>query len=538
MLTRHWGVPLATAMTLIVACLITSSKKPLSADEVLSYYVISDPSFTHMLQATGDTISTAPPAYFAFAWVWGKVFGLSHTSLRLSSCLAFCASLLVVHGCLARTYSVRAANLGTAFVFCLSHWILFQNAEIRFYGLFLLVTALTLELYQKYRLIESPRVCYWLLNALAYAAAAWTHYFGLCFSGMLLLAAVVRDWRDRRWRLSYYTSAVAGWIAFVPWIPCLLRHKQMTTHVLWVPKPGLRALLDVYSAGMGSIGFFFLALFGTAILARRSCSGNGHDMGRSPSADSAVRHQDSLRFAAGAFFLVPVIVWCLSRLSFSLFVDRYFLPITLAWAIVIADLSASLPIHPSYGQNGPATTPRKARQLSAACSLGLLMALLLTFPVGYAIHCTPPGSLDRQIVALGFRDLPIAVESAHDFLEQAHNSRNGGRYVFMLDEAATTDPSDARDAANQFQILSALKTHYSTVKAIPSADFLATYREFLLLDQKKYRWSERALPVAGYQRQVLARFSDRSVVHVLRVDSTNSEATAQRASSAAITAKP
>lgn len=89
-------VPLLATVSLIIACAIASDKKPFWNDELLSFFLISDPSFTHLMGAWGDTFNQAPPLYFLLGWLWAKVFNTTDLSLRLFSSLSICVVFTLV----------------------------------------------------------------------------------------------------------------------------------------------------------------------------------------------------------------------------------------------------------------------------------------------------------------------------------------------------------------------------------------------------------------------------------------------------------
>ena len=50
-------VPVLVTVSLLIACAIASAKKTFWNDELLSFYLLSDSSFTHMMGAWGDTFN-------------------------------------------------------------------------------------------------------------------------------------------------------------------------------------------------------------------------------------------------------------------------------------------------------------------------------------------------------------------------------------------------------------------------------------------------------------------------------------------------
>ena len=193
--TNKWEyvMPGLAIASLVISCIIVSSKKYFWNDELYSYYFLADQSFTHMMAAFHDKINNTPPLYFVLGWLWAKVFGSSELSLRLFSSLGTSFACLIVWITLRRTYNFWSASIGTLAVFCTSELILSQNAEARMYGLFVAFCALGLLLYD---VINKNLKCSWSIiwgNFFTHAAIIHTHLFGPFYSGAVLVSFLLRD---------------------------------------------------------------------------------------------------------------------------------------------------------------------------------------------------------------------------------------------------------------------------------------------------------------------------------------------------------
>src|SRR6478672_13132882 len=87
---QYWEylIPVFAVTSLLISCVIVSSKKFFWNDELLSFYLLNDRSLPHMLVAWSDKFNQAPPFYFIIGWLWDKVFGSTELSLRLFSSLS------------------------------------------------------------------------------------------------------------------------------------------------------------------------------------------------------------------------------------------------------------------------------------------------------------------------------------------------------------------------------------------------------------------------------------------------------------------
>ena len=95
---RYWEylIPGIAVASLLISCIIVSSKKFFWNDELLSFYLLNDRSLSHMLVAWSDKFNQAPPLYFSLGWLWDKVFGSTELSLRLFSSVSLSISCIVV----------------------------------------------------------------------------------------------------------------------------------------------------------------------------------------------------------------------------------------------------------------------------------------------------------------------------------------------------------------------------------------------------------------------------------------------------------
>ncbi|MFP5501885.1 MAG: glycosyltransferase family 39 protein, partial [Candidatus Sericytochromatia bacterium] len=343
----RFAVPALAALSLLVSCLLISPKKLFWFDEIASYLLASAPSVPRLLAAVADQTDTAPPLFHLIIWGWTRLFPPGELSLRLVSAFGMAIALLVLWRTMARTYAFWPVALGVLNAFCLSTLLLLQNAEARFYGVFVALTAMALWAYDRLGREESWKLL--AANALLHAALVLVHVYGFFYSGALLGAFVVRDLAAGKLKPRVYLTVLAGWLAFVPWIPSYRWQMQVGQPHSWMPVPTPEMLMAAYSFSLPLplilIGLFFVgALF--TLARQRGAS-------EAPAAPEA-RHESSLWIAAFALLTVPVAAWVFSRLAFPIFQDRYTLPALASWAILFAALASRLlPARPFEGWRRP-----------------------------------------------------------------------------------------------------------------------------------------------------------------------------------------
>ena len=193
-----------------------------------------------------------PPLYYVLLAVWSVPFGTSDGALRAFSGILGVASLPLVWMVARRHLDIRGSLLVVG-VLASSPFAVRYATEVRMYSL-LLVLLLLLHLVVA-RVWERPSVGRSVALAVTVSALLLTHYWAL-FAVTVLSAGVVVAWRCDRRRGWYLVGGVlAGWLAFVPWLPVFL-DQLAHTGTPWSPAPRptvVAALtLEAYGGGRGS----------------------------------------------------------------------------------------------------------------------------------------------------------------------------------------------------------------------------------------------------------------------------------------------
>ena len=487
----QYAVPVLATLSLLVSCVVVSAKKYFWNDELLSYYLLSDQSFLHMLVAFHDKINNAPPLYFILGWVWANVFGASELSLRLFSCLGMCAGLWLMWIMLRRIFGFWPASIGVLSVFCTLRIILEQNVETRMYGLFIGLCALGLFLYDQS--CRNNRYSWGLIAGTfcAHAAIVNAHLFGAFYSGALLVSMIVRDRCFRICRFKLYLAIVLSWFSLAPYIPSFLNQSRAVTLRGWLPEPILKDLIEFVSLSSSSQ----LTLFALAFLILISgLQVIGRGISISHLANNAKRHSEAVdaRFSilipAYAFVAIPALVWVFSRNVKPMFSGRYMLPTALSWSILLAYVGSKMVSYTaSYDQVGGV----RYRVLQSTCTffMPLLFVLFLVAqPLIYA-RAYPaesiPGLNDGKF---GYTRLPIVVQHSHEFLKRLHYSAGRNRYFFVLDWQAAVDEASGLFGPQEYAELQAIRRNYPDLgrHIIDGEDFLSTHDAFLVVDSRDF----------------------------------------------------
>jgi mannosyltransferase len=196
-------------------------------DEVVTASRVLRSDFTHAMEAVGFSES-APPLYYALAWLWTQVTGTGEFGLRSLSAAAGVATVPVAY-LLGAELRDRRAGIVTAALVAVNPMLLWYSQEARDYSLLVLLTALAALYFVRAlhpRDVPEGRrdlVLWGVFSALALA----THYFAI-FPIALEAAWLLRRRGRRAWVGS--SIVVLAGLALTP----LLLHQISMGHAAWI----------------------------------------------------------------------------------------------------------------------------------------------------------------------------------------------------------------------------------------------------------------------------------------------------------------
>ena len=506
-----------------------------------------------MLRALAHSADGMPPTYYLLAQLWQKIFGGSILSLRLFSSLALSLGAYGVWAGLRRAFSAWASALAVTAVFCGSEMFLFQNHNLRPYGLFIGISGLAFWLYSLAadKTTISPGL--FAATAACHAVLVLCHPFGIVYSGLFLAALLISNFHQRRMQPRAYAAIAAGWLAFVPWVIPSLRLAGMTESRTWVEMPNWQKLLDSYGFQMTCLPVVLavlvlvsfaargrvavdttgerrtLVIFTVALATGTALSFSSSDAAcigpvliiismlalvfRSRTVNKSQTAR-SLFYLAVAFLLVPVAIFTISHVSAPLFVSRYWAPSYIAVAVLLAAVFEEISV--------PAGLPRYA--LWSRVAWTAMLALILVLPVRDSLEVsttdTPRvGGVSRSALqALVPGNEPVVIEDPLAFLPLTVGSRNPtSNYFYLLDRQATLNSKSER-AFTCFKMLQVwLERGYLRGHILPAQSFLAAYPDFLVLHTPGFAWFEMRLAHdVSYHFRVLGQVTGSTLVEVKR----------------------
>jgi 4-amino-4-deoxy-L-arabinose transferase-like glycosyltransferase len=192
-------------------------------DEIVTASRILRDGFWHAMSAV-DFSESAPPLYYALAWVWTQLTGTGELGLRSISALAGVATVPVAY-LLGVELRGRRAGIAAAALVAVNPMLLWYSQEARAYSLFALLTAVSI-LYFVRALDRGRRhdfTCWGIVSALALA----THYFAIFPIAAEALWLLRR--RGRAAVAGLWIVALAG-LALAP----LAIHQMSIGHAEWI----------------------------------------------------------------------------------------------------------------------------------------------------------------------------------------------------------------------------------------------------------------------------------------------------------------
>ncbi len=235
---------IVAALTALAAALrfATLGVQSYHHDEIVTASRVLRDGFWHAMDAVGFSES-APPLYYALAWVWTQVTGTGEFGLRSFSAAAGVATVPVAYLIGAELHTRRTALIAAALV-AVNPMLVWYSQEARAYALLILLTSLSLLHFLRSLPANgdvpqlrghgwylscgtSPSVVWWgVFSGLALA----THYFAAFPVGVEAL------WLLRRyggeWRRLLPGLAVIGGMALA--LLPLLAHQMSFAHAAWI----------------------------------------------------------------------------------------------------------------------------------------------------------------------------------------------------------------------------------------------------------------------------------------------------------------
>lgn len=488
-------------MLAIVAVRTTGDQ--LWSDELLTTNLLTADSLRKLWAGIALGIDGNPPLYLTAAWLLTRPlpdFAATVLLLKLVNVALAAAGVATLWRIARRMVSANACWIGAVLFVTLAEAYLYAASELRTYALYFVVAALAVLCQQ--RLIERRGFVDAVLLALAFAALAMTHTFGIAYVGCIALAGCLSQPRGGKPVLLFTALAVVpAVLALLAWSPSLLQQLQVAKPYNWMLPPPLSALLDTL---FGSDMVLWLAVLEACCLA---AAGFAHVKRRKPDWQPLIHDSQwqPMRFAvlvlAGitAFTLAG---WLFSQVAFPLFVARFFTP----------QLFASFALHAAFAEwLLRQSWQRRTLMLALCVGIAPLIARSAVMHASSSVHGKPIcADASGRFFENAFVDgaLPVMVDSPHMFLPRATYGAHGETYRFPLDwDVVLNYPDRSRGNAVDFHIMQGLQTWKPMSQVESTAEIIGRYPQFLVLEQPYRAWFHQLVTTHQVTAEKLAQTS-------------------------------
>ncbi|MGA8159911.1 MAG: hypothetical protein WA374_13245 [Acidobacteriaceae bacterium] len=472
----RWLFPGLGVVSLLLSCALWSLKRQMWGDEVFTHIELSDPSWRHLLSAVTRLGGAGMPLFYLTAWPWAQLFGLSDLSLRLYSSAGVCGAFLVMLVTLRRLFAPSSAFLGAAFGLFASLIVVEQNSEARGYGLYLFLCALAIAQLVKVAQTARPTRRDLVLLAVTQAGLVLGHVLGIIYAGLLLLALLVADAVQRRFRPRLYLWAIAGWLALIPWIPAIRASAAVGRPHGWIPVPTLADLgsslslwlftglywqITVHPPAALIVAGWFCAIAVVIILVITAAW-----------SFSTASAEHRLLCLLGLFLVAaPVFLYLVSVTITPVLLPRYLLPSALGVAILAA---------------GWAERMRAGKGIRGF----VLSGIVLLLPIAAAVLAHPEGLSVSRVDAIA-NGRPVVCDSLKDFLVMTRYSAHPSLPEYPLDwpTALASPPGTTADVR---LMQNYRREGYLTGQLLDPAAILSQ-PSFLVLNNRDASWFHVAI---------------------------------------------
>ena len=206
----QWWIPVVATVIFVGVCWATSGKKLMWGDEILTRLLVGRETTAGMLRGVASGIDGSPPVYWLLLRGWTRLVGTVDFALRVFSALAMSVAFSATWVLVRRLAGFTAATVACSVVFFSNFLVFLQATECRHYPVVMALLALTLLQFERInRRAMVTRRDFFLYAGLV-AALVLTHLFGFIFSGFILVAQLLADGAQRRFRPAFWLAIPCG----------------------------------------------------------------------------------------------------------------------------------------------------------------------------------------------------------------------------------------------------------------------------------------------------------------------------------------
>jgi uncharacterized membrane protein len=230
-------------------------------DETISYDVVSDKTFSSIIQNTIKSQSW-PPLYYFFLDASVMIFGKSEFAMRVPSVFFGILAVISIFYLARFVFGLNVAIISSLLA-SVNQFQIFYSHNARPYSLVFLLSILATYFFLKFLLEKKlkPLIWYCLFSVML----LYTHYLALLLLFFHFLYALFYFFQKREFaNFKYFIfSCIAIFIFYLPWLLIFISHlsyRVSGNFAHWIGKPSLQEFFNilVYFSGTKEIFFLFL----------------------------------------------------------------------------------------------------------------------------------------------------------------------------------------------------------------------------------------------------------------------------------------
>ena len=455
------------SLYLLVLSYLRAHKTMFWSDEVMGWLVLRSPNLHVFLQRWWGGLDSSGIFFYILATPWLHLFGVTELSLRLFSAAGVAVSFALLWATARRFVSVGIAATALPVIYACNFTLLWQLGNARSYGVLLASAALAGYAFVLAAEQRKPTRTLLLLTFCAHLLLVGSHILGPLYSAVFLAGLITQDIFFRLRRPTLYLSALAAWLLIPFSWPNLRSTSALGKPSFWTSKPtlnvGIVGLFD-FSIPTQRLVLLTLIIVIAAWLARKKLG----------TRDPLIpRERLPLYFLIGTLYGAIVLLFVISRVTTSVYVDRYLLPVTLATALLFCDLLSRCVRWLSVGH-------AIQRAAFALAMLLLLYAARIFVRFHGSVYAQSPYT--AQLVAQLPKNVPVLCTNVNVFIEVVFYQHDHINLYNEIDWPVQLEQASHGGGVSAMHEMENWKANgvYST-QILPTDEILARFHDFDVL---------------------------------------------------------
>jgi 4-amino-4-deoxy-L-arabinose transferase-like glycosyltransferase len=243
-------IPLVLVLVFFIALCTVNYFRSSWFDESFSSYLVRG----NIFQITDATaLDVHPPLYYYFLRIWALVFGNNIVALRAMSTLFGVITLIFTYLLLKRWSKSNKTATFLTFMLSLCPFFIYYSGEARMYSMsfaIIMVATYVLDFALKKRSKK-----YWVLYALTFVAALYTHYF-TAFAFVAHFIYIIYYFKKNGFDKNFLLVYPLVVLAYIPWIPVLLNQIKAVRNGFWIPDVDFDTVVRFFTQSIAYLEFY------------------------------------------------------------------------------------------------------------------------------------------------------------------------------------------------------------------------------------------------------------------------------------------